>query len=49
LAATVSRVQVVPETLLQVSTVNFGGAKAGVFALVVSAVLIEPLVSAALV
>ena len=49
LAGTVSRVQVVPEMLLQVSTVYLGGANAGVFALGVRPVLMVPLVSAAFV
>jgi hypothetical protein len=49
LAATVPSVQVVPEMLVQVSTVYFGALKAGVFALVVNAVEIVPLVSAVLV
>ena len=49
LAGTVSRLQVVPEMLLHVSTVYFGAANAGVFALWVRAVVIVPLVSAAFV
>jgi hypothetical protein len=46
LAATVSSVQVVPEMLVQVSTVYVGTLNAGVFALGVSLVAIVPLVSA---
>jgi hypothetical protein len=49
LAATVSSVQVVPEMLLQVSTVYVGALNAGVFALGVNVVAMVPLVSAALV